>query len=135
MNISTGKKTPPPDDQGQRAVSAPAKKVKPTTNVSPNEFKILGAEIMNRPGAAATNQFWFNRRWKSNFLIDPAVLSEAWKQLELHEHDDDRIRQGCKPVHLLWAAQFLKVNLTESVMAQMCECHEDTFRKSANGHG
>ena len=37
-----------------------------------------------------------------------------------------------KPCHLLWALLFLKVYAVEDVLAGMCECDEETFRKYAD---
>ena len=32
-------------------------------------------------------------------------------------------------MHLLWTLSFLKIYVSESVVSNLCNCHEDTLRK------
>ena len=69
--------------------------------------------------------------WSSTFLIDPAILAEIWKKLELHDHEEEWIQKGGEPRHFLWAALLLKQYTNDSDIANKCGCHEDTFQKWA----
>jgi len=108
-----------------------AKKAKLSADVTVEEFKSLGTELMNRsPGGS---QKVFLERWTQHYFAEPEVITNTWKRLAVDIESDpdapgDKIAE---PVHLLWAAMFLKVYATESVLSGVCGVDEDTFRKWA----
>jgi len=112
---------------------APPKKAKMTEQEpTKDDFQELGAEIMNRSPESSTSDFESNRsfarRWVSHFELVPYVVAKVWGMLAIEAEEKDA---GAKPVHLLWALLLLKTYNTETVLAGICEVHEDTFRKWA----
>jgi len=104
------------------------KKAKLTVDVTVEEFKSLGGELMNRH--AAGNAADFDTRWMSCFGAEPEVCADVWRRLEVEEADpdapDDKIAE---PSHLLWSLLLLKTYETEPVLSGICGgCDEGTFR-------
>jgi hypothetical protein len=110
----------------KRRAAAPSKKPRLAADVSTEEFKALGAEIMRRHTAGAAEAF--NTRWISYFGVEPEVCEDVWRRLDADEPDD----WYAEPVHLLWALLLVKTYETEAVLTGICGgCHEDTFSKWA----
>lgn len=98
-------------------------KSKRMLEITAEEFKELGGEIMNRfPGRSSQK---FQRRWASHFAVDPIVMADVWNRLQIEKED-----RFAEPKHLLWAILFLTQYTNESDLAGKCGAvHEDTFRK------
>ena len=88
------------------------------------EFEQLGTEIMNRGG---TSNCKFEVRWISHFQVVPYVIAVVWEMLHIDTNGEED--KGSEPKHLLWALLLLKTYQSEAVLAGICGCHEDTFRK------
>jgi len=95
--------------------------------ISIETFQALGGEIINRtpPGLLSGSSDQFEKRWIAHFEVVPYVCLQLWELIVLDGLPD----QLAKPHHLLWALLFLKTYSTEAVLAGMCGCNEDTFRK------
>jgi hypothetical protein len=98
----------------KRRPDAPHKKPRLAADVSTDEFKSLGAEIVRRHTAGAAEAF--SLRWISYFGVKPEVREDAWRRLDADEPDD----LFAKPVHLLWALLLVKTYETEPVLAGIC---------------
>jgi hypothetical protein len=110
----------------------PAKKTKLSRYLTVDEFKKLGAELMNRDPGGSDGRV-FQERWTQHFLAEPVVVADVWQRLAVDieadpDAPDDRIAE---PVHLLWALMLLKMYSTEAVLSGLCGVDEDTFRKWA----
>jgi hypothetical protein len=87
------------------------------------EFTELGGEIMNRFPVGSIRKF--ERRWASYFAVDPIVVADVWRRLDIGKED-----RFAEPKHLLWAILFLTQYTNETDLAGKCGAvHEDTFRK------
>lgn len=110
----------------KRRSAAPNKKPRLTADVTSEEFKSLGAEMMCRHTAGSTGAF--SARWISYFGVEPEVCEDVWRRLDVDDPDD----KYAEPVHLLWALLLAKTYETEAVLTGICGgCHEDTFSKWA----
>jgi hypothetical protein len=98
-----------------------------------DNFIEIGAEIMRPPSLLSKNKQTttesFESRWTSHFNAEVEVCIDVWDRLreDGHEHMAE-----AEPCHLLWALLFLQVYAVEVVLAGMCECNEETFRKYAD---
>ena len=68
-------------------------------------------------------QIW-DRRFASHFVVMQDVVSKLWGLLE-----DQGLPHGFQPMHLLWTLCFLKIYVSENVVSNLCDCHEDTLHK------
>lgn len=89
---------------------------------TPESVDYLAQSIMNRRLGGSRNAW--NRRFASHFCVSQDVTCELWVLLE-----EGELPGGFRPSHLLWTLLFLTLYDSESVLAGMCGCHEDTFRK------
>jgi len=100
-----------------------------------NTFIEAGAAIMSRappnllPSKAATSTESFEERWTSHFNAEVEVCLDLWNRLEYESFDGLKDFDTTEPRHLLWALLFLEVYAVDNVLAGMCECDEETFRK------
>jgi hypothetical protein len=105
-----------------------AKRTKATTDVTSEEFMELGGRIIGTEyGAGSVNVF--ERRWKTQFGVHPAVVAEAWRLINNSVPDEDVEMKGAQPSHLLWALMYLKKATPEADLAKDAGCVEKTFRK------
>jgi len=112
--------------------SQSTKRLKPTINITPDEFKSIGSVILNRyPTKSIDN----DRRWITLFGVEAEVVSDVWTRLNIDRENpsipEDRTAQ---PKHLLWACLFLKTNskdadLSGKVGGPDGAVSERTFRK------
>jgi hypothetical protein len=90
--------------------------------ISPQAVDAMASTIIRQQ--IRSRRTW-NRRFAAHFVVPQDVVSELWGLLE----DQGSIPRGFRPIHLLWTLCFLKIYATENVLAGICQCHEDTFRK------
>ena len=107
-------------------VKSANKKTKLSTDVTAEEFRRLGADLMNR--SAEDHGKVFQERWTAHFEVEPEVIADVWQCLVADiEEDDTPEEKIAEPSHLLWALLFLKVYSTEAVLSSICGVDEDTY--------
>jgi hypothetical protein len=101
-----------------------------STDVTVEEFRRLGADLMNR--SASDHGKVFQERWTAHFEVEPEVVANVWQRLVADIEEEDALEDKfAGPSHLLWALLFLKIYSTEAVLSSMCGVDEDTYRKWA----
>ena len=96
-------------------------KQRPTSD----NFWNIGLGLMRRKNSRASHAT-LTRQYISFFGCEPVFIAILWYLLESSKWlQYDSSIQAC---HLLWALHFLKVYLTESVLAANMGCTERTFR-------
>lgn len=100
---------------------------------SEEEFRRLGADIMNRD-PEGRSPVVFLRRWVSFFGVEPVVCAITWDKLQVSVNDGTEMDYA-KPEHLLWALLLLKKYSGEEDLATLAggkgpsAVDEKTFRK------
>jgi hypothetical protein len=105
-------------------VETGSKKFKIAVDVTPDDYKQLGSDIMTRSTGGSSPVF--ERRWIAHFGVEVFVCVDVWKRLRINKEGPE----NAEPKHLLWALLLLKQYGTESDLAGKCEgVDEQTFRK------
>ena len=92
-------KTEEVNEERHDPTSKKSKYSRTATQVTPEELKMLGKEIMDRKGL--TMKVISIDAGQVSFFIDPVILAEIWHCIELHEHEEDWMQKGADQVHLL----------------------------------
>jgi hypothetical protein len=74
-----------------------SKKFKIARDVTSNDYKQLGSDIMNR--STGGSEPVFERRWISHFGVEVVVCVDVWRSLRM----DKEGPKYAEPKHLLWA--------------------------------
>lgn len=100
-----------------------------STSVDADDFKRLGAQIMDRVPDIGS-ELVSETRWTQMFKTTKHVATIAWGMIMKHFGDDAHL-QGSRPEHLLWAFMQLNKSAKPSMLAKAAGCDEKTFRKWA----